>query len=355
MEIILALVLAVALTLVLTPFVRQLAIRLKAMDAPDKRKVHIVAMPRMGGLAIFLSFWLTVVITQPLTKELYSFLFGSVLIIISGIWDDMKGVKPIIKILFQLAAAGSIIVFGGIKVSFITTLFGQSPQALGIFSVPITVLWIIGMTNAINLVDGLDGLAAGISGIAAISIGVISWIEGMGAISILPLILGTSTLAFLKYNFHPAKIFMGDTGALFLGFSLAVLSIMGLTKMATTVSLLLPIVVLGVPIMDTLFAIVRRFLNKKPIFAADKDHLHHRLLKMGLSHTKAVLVVYGVCLFLSFSAIIMAMLTTERAMLVMVVVAVIVIYGADRLGILGRKAKSVLTRQSQGQPVDKQV
>jgi len=341
MDIVKSLGIAMLLTLGLTPLVRRLAIYLKAMDAPDKRKVHKTPMPRMGGLAIYASFWLTIFLTQPLSKERIGFFIGSTLIVISGIWDDMKGVKPIVKIVFQLAAAG-VVIFCGTKVSFITSLFGQSPLALGHLSVPITVLWIIGMTNAINLVDGLDGLAAGISGIAAVSIGIISWIEGMVSVGILSLILAAATLAFLKYNFHPASIFMGDTGALFLGYALSVLSIMGLTKMATTVSLFLPVVVLGVPIMDTLFAIVRRFLNKQPIFAADKDHLHHRLLAIGLSHRNAVLVVYAVCIFLSFSAIAMALVSTEKAMMGLILVVIAVFYGADRIGIIGGKAKAVL-------------
>lgn len=345
-------VLALTLVLLLTPPVRQLAIRLNAMDAPDKRKVHKIAMPRMGGLAIFLSFWITAMLTQPMTRELLGFFAGSCFIVASGIWDDMKGIKPSMKILFQVAAAAAVIATGT-KVTFITNLFAGSPLALGWLAVPLTTLWIIGMTNAINLVDGLDGLAAGISGIAALTIGIISWMEGFPAAGVLALILGASALGFLKYNFHPAKIFMGDTGALFLGYALAVLSTMGLTKMATTVSLFLPIVVLGVPIMDTMFAIIRRFLNRKPIFAADKDHLHHRLLAMGFSHPKAVLVVYGVCLFLSFSAIGMVLLTTEKAMMAMVIVTVMVIYGADRLGILGRKARTAVPPRRHPQIIQK--
>ncbi len=343
--------LALVLVLLLTPPVRQLAIRLNAMDAPDKRKVHKIAMPRMGGLAIFLSFWIAAMTTQPITRELLGFFVGSCFIVASGIWDDMKGIRPAVKIAFQAAGAAAVIA-AGIEVTFITSLFAGGPVALGWLAIPLTAAWIIGMTNAINLVDGLDGLAAGISGIAAISIGIISWMEGFPSVGILALILGVSSLGFLKYNFHPAKIFMGDTGALFLGYALAVLSTMGLTKMATTVSLFLPIVVLGVPIMDTMFAIIRRFLNRKPIFAADKDHLHHRLLAMGFSHPKAVLVVYSVCLFLSLSAIGMVMLTTEKAMMAMVIVTVIVIYGADRLGILGRKAKTAVQtrRHTQSAP-----
>lgn len=337
--------LAVALTLGLTPLVRQLAIRVGAMDQPDKRKVHTSPMPRMGGLAIFLSFWITAFLTQPITAELKAFAFGSLLILISGIWDDMKNIRPWMKLAFQFAAA-LVVILAGVKVTFITNLFADTPAILGWLSVPFTTLWIMGMTNAVNLVDGLDGLAAGVSAIAAFTIGVIAWLEGFTYVGVLSLILAASTFAFLKYNFHPAKIFMGDTGALFLGYALAVVSIMGLTKMATTVSLFLPIVVLGVPIMDTLFAIIRRLMNRMPIFAADKDHLHHRLLAMGFSHTQAVLVVYGVCLFLSLSAIGISLLPTGQAMMAIGVVTIVVIYGADKIGVVGHKAKVAAQERS---------
>lgn len=350
MEVVFSIFLAVLFTLLLTPFVRQLAFKIGAVDAPDPRKVHKVVMPRMGGLAIFLSFWTTVLLTRPEIPGMTGFFVGSLLIVISGIWDDMKGLKPVYKILFQLAAA-AVVIAGGVKVTFVTSLVSEGPFALGIFSLPITLLWIIGMTNAINLVDGLDGLAAGISGIAAVSIGLISWIEGLASVGILALLLGASTLAFLKYNFNPARIFMGDTGALFLGFALSVLSIMGLTKMATTVSLFLPVVILGVPIMDTLFAIIRRKANKQPIFVADKDHLHHRLLALGLSHKGAVLTVYAVCVFLSISAIGMALVANEKAMVIMVAVAVIVFYGAERVGIIGKRAQKALVRQARSSAI----
>ncbi|MEA4891963.1 MAG: MraY family glycosyltransferase [Peptococcaceae bacterium] len=339
------LLLAASLTLGLTPLVRRLAIRVGAMDQPDKRKVHTCPMPRMGGLAIFFSFWITIFITQPITAELKAFAFGSLLILISGVWDDMKNIRPWMKLVFQFAAA-LVVILAGVKVTFITNLFSASPTVLGWLSVPFTMLWIVGMTNAVNLVDGLDGLAAGVSAIAALSIGIIAWMEGFASVGYLSILLASSTFAFLKYNFHPAKIFMGDTGALFLGYALAVISILGLTKMATTVSLFLPVVVLGVPIMDTLFAIVRRLTNRMPIFAADKDHLHHRLLAMGFSHTQAVLVVYGVCLFLSLSAIGISLLPTGQAMMAIGVVAVVGIWAAEKVGVLGRQAKAAAAEPS---------
>jgi len=356
MNLFLPLAIAIALTVALLPLVRLLAVKTGVVDQPDHRKIHTEAKPLMGGLAIFVGFWAAVFCTQPVTKEIIAFGAGSFLILISGVWDDSKSIKPAVKLVFQIAAALIIALYGGIRINFVTSLYSASPMALGFLAFPLTIGWIVGLTNAINLVDGLDGLAAGVSGIAAITIGIITWMEGFASVSLLALILGVSALAFLRYNFYPAKIFMGDTGALFLGFSLAVLSIMGLTKMATTVSVFLPILVLGVPIFDTLLAIVRRLINKTPIFSPDKDHLHHRLLAMGLSHKKAVLVVYGVCVFLSLSAIGISLLPTGQAMMAMFIVALAVFFGADKIGVIGRKVrenraekeKSSIHRKSEG-------
>lgn len=334
------LAIAAILTLALSPLVRRLAIKTGVVDQPSQRKVHQEAMPLLGGAAIFIAFWAAVFITQPLTKEIIAFCAGSLLILISGIWDDSRNIRPVLKLVFQMAAALIVMLYGGLRINFVTSLFGAAPINLGWFAFPLTLGWIVGLTNAINLMDGLDGLAAGVSGIAAVTIGIIAWMEGFAPAGILALILGVSALAFLPSNFYPAKIFMGDTGALFLGFSLAVLSIMGLTKMATTVSLFLPILVLGVPIFDTLLAIVRRLMNKTPIFSPDKDHLHHRLLAMGLSHKNAVLAVYGVCVFLSLSAVGISLLPTGQAMMAMFLVTLIVFFGADKAGVIGRKVRA---------------
>jgi len=298
-------------------------------------------MPLMGGLAVFAGFWMAVFLTQTLTRELAALGIGSLVILAAGVWDDSKNMRPVVKLGFQIAAALVIVFYGGLRIEFLTSLHDPTPIQLGWLSLPLTVGWIVGLTNAINLMDGLDGLAAGVSGIAAVTIGVIAYMEGFAAVGVLALILGASALTFLRYNFHPAKIFMGDTGSLFLGFSLAVLSIMGLTKMATTVSLFLPILVLGVPIFDTLLAIVRRVMKNAPVFAADKEHLHHRLLAVGLSHKKSVLVVYGVCGILSLSAVGISLLPTNQALMAIFFVAVAVLYCADKAGIIGRKAKFI--------------
>ena len=339
MRIFLTLLTAVIITIGLLPAVRRLSVKAGIVDQPDQRKVHEKAMPLMGGLAIFFGFWVTVLLTQPLSKEIAAFGAGSLLVLISGVWDDSKDIRPWVKLVFQLAATCIVVFWGGVRITFVTSLFGSDPQALGWLALPLTMAWIVGLTNAINLVDGLDGLAAGVSGIAAVTIGVIAWLEGFAAVGLLALILGVSALAFLSFNFYPAKVFMGDTGALFLGYSLAVLSVMGLTKMATTVSIFMPILVLGVPVFDTLLAIVRRLINRAPIFSPDKDHLHHRLIAMGLSHRKAVLVVYGVCLFLSLSAIGISLLPTGQAMMAMFLVAAGVLFGADKIGVIGHKVR----------------
>ena len=315
-----------------TPLVRKLAIKIKAIDRPDARKVHNGLMPRLGGLAICLGFWVTILLTQELSREMLGVLVGGLLIVLLGILDDTRGLSPRIKLIGQVLAA-CVVLYGGVRVEFIT-----SPIAgiidLKYFSYFITVIWIIGITNAVNLIDGLDGLAAGVSAIAAVTLGIVSILEGYQEVAALAFILAASTLGFLKYNFHPAKLFMGDTGSMFLGFNLATIAIIGLTKSATVISLFLPIVILGIPIADTFFAIVRRYFNGKPIFSPDKDHLHHRLLALGLSHKHTVLAIYGVSIILGASAVLTAMLTTPQGVIVMLITTVGVFLAADKVGVL---------------------
>jgi UDP-GlcNAc:undecaprenyl-phosphate GlcNAc-1-phosphate transferase len=328
---------ALLLVLLLTPIVRHMALRVNAVDHPNDRKIHSKVMPRMGGLSIFISFWITVLLTQKMTLGLWGFFSGSMLILIIGVLDDVKGVSPKLKLLFQVLAAICAMA-AGIKVSFLTNIFFGDVVILGWLSYPVTLLWIVGVTNAVNLIDGLDGLAAGISAIAALTIGIIAWMEGMPAMGTLALILAVAIVGFLRYNFYPAKIFMGDTGALFLGYALSILAMTGLTKTVTVISLFLPVVVLGIPILDTALAIVRRYLSHKPIFSADKDHLHHRLMAMGLSHRNTVLAIYGVSALLGASAVLISVLSTAQGMIVMGAITAAVFYLANRVGILSRKA-----------------
>lgn len=315
-----------------TPYVRKIAIRYKATDEPGERKIHASEMPRLGGLAICVAFWLVVLFTQELTREIYGILGGGFIICLLGILDDFKGVAPRQKLAVQVLAA-SFATYMGIRVEFLTHPI-QDVFSLYYLSYPVTILWIIGITNAVNLIDGLDGLAAGVSAIAAVTLGVVAMLEGLTQPALLALILASAVFGFLKYNFYPAKIFMGDTGSLFLGFNLSAIAILGLTKSATVISLFLPVVILGIPILDTMLAIIRRFFNGKPIFSPDKEHLHHRLLALGLSHRLTVLTIYGVSAILGVSAVIMTQVTTPQGMLIMLALILGVFLAADRVGVV---------------------
>ena len=282
----LAMVAAFIASILLTPLVIKLAFRIGAVDRPNYRKVHASIMPRIGGLAIFGAFLIGYLILRPEDEHATGILIGALIIIIVGFLDDMLEITAKAKLAGQLAAAIVVVTWGGLQIEFINLPFlGQFD--FGYLSIPITILWIIGITNAINLIDGLDGLAAGVSTIALISISVMAMIMGNIFVIATAAILAASSLGFLFFNFHPAKIFMGDTGSLFLGFMISVLALLGFKNVAV-VSLIIPIIMLGVPISDTFFAIVRRIRMKQPISAPDKSHLHHCLLRTGFSHRQTV-------------------------------------------------------------------
>lgn len=334
---------AFLISLLMTPLVKKLAFRVGAVDRPDARKVHSRIMPRMGGLAIFLAFTITILLVEPMTKSLTGLLAGGALIVLLGLADDIVGVSPRMKLLGQIIAASVLVGFGE-KIDFLTNPFGSQfylPDAVGI---PLTIFWIVGVTNAVNLVDGLDGLAGGLAAIASLTLAVIGWANDQMMIVVPAVILSSSIIGFLKYNFHPAKIFMGDSGSLFLGYVLAGLSVIGLTKGAAVLSVFVPILILGIPIFDTLYAIVRRFINNQPIFEADKGHLHHRLLTIGLSHRQTVVAIYGIASMLGGCAIVLTFLTTAQAFVAFLGISVLVLLGANRIGAMSKKAmRSVQT------------
>ncbi|MGF7184594.1 UDP-GlcNAc:undecaprenyl-phosphate GlcNAc-1-phosphate transferase [Desulfitispora alkaliphila] len=332
----LAMMLAFIVALVLTPVVKSLAFRVGAVDNPEQRKVHKKIMPRMGGLAIYLGFIGAVLTTQPLTNQIIGLLLGGTIIVVIGIADDIVGLQPKVKLLGQIVAASVLVLFG-IGVEFVTNPF-DGMISLGILSIPFTILWIVGVTNAVNLIDGLDGLAGGVTAIAATTLAVVAWTEGQTLYATCALILAASTMGFLKYNFYPAKIFMGDTGSMFLGFNLATLAVLGLGKGATVISLFIPIVILGIPILDTAFAIVRRYMKNQPIFKADKEHLHHCLLAVGLSHKQTVLVIYGLNSILGASAVMLTMLTTAQAVMILLILFTGIVLGAEKIGVVGTRA-----------------
>jgi UDP-GlcNAc:undecaprenyl-phosphate GlcNAc-1-phosphate transferase len=337
------------LALLLTPLVKKFAFWVGAVDAPDHRKVHTRIMPRLGGLAIFLAFVGAYFVISPVIDGIYSdaalgLLLGGTVIVITGALDDRFQLSPKWKLLGQIIAA-SIVVSFGLKIDLVNIPFGETNLSIGWLSIPITILWIVGVSNAINLIDGLDGLSAGVSGIATTTILILALMMPNVTVVLLSVILLGSIVGFMFYNFHPAKIFMGDSGALFLGFALATLSILGF-KQAAVVSLLIPIMILGVPLSDTFFAIMRRYVNKLPISAPDKSHLHHCLLQLGFSHRTSVLIIWGIALIFGASAVVCSVLMSQNILwgwvLIIVALFLIMLLGAEAIGIISKSRKPVL-------------
>ncbi|MCI1574582.1 MAG: undecaprenyl/decaprenyl-phosphate alpha-N-acetylglucosaminyl 1-phosphate transferase [Weizmannia coagulans] len=327
------------LTILLTPLIKKLAIRIEAVDKPNQRKVHMKVMPRLGGLAIYISFIAGVLLFQPDSSHSLPILLGSLIIVITGMVDDVRELSPRVKLIGQLAAA-LVVVLSGIHVEFINLPFGGQLE-FGIFSIPLTILWIVGVTNAINLIDGLDGLAAGVSSIALLTISGMAIIMGDAYVTVLGLILMASTIAFLFYNFYPAKIFMGDTGALFLGYMISVLSLLGF-KNVTFISLIIPALILGVPISDTFFAIIRRLVHKQPLSAPDKSHLHHCLLRLGFSHRQVVLIIYAIAAMFSLAAFIFSMATLWGSLIFIGVILITIEIFVESIGLIGKDYKPLL-------------
>ena len=293
---------AMVTTLLLVPSIKRLARVTGAIDEPNERKIHTGHVPRMGGLAMFLGCLLTFLIYLEGFEQYRGFFLGMVIIVIVGMVDDSIGLEPKIKLLGQIIAACAAISFSDININFLGDMTG-TPFSLGLLSGPITVFWIVGITNAINLSDGLDGLAGGISLIAFTCFGFLAYQRADYATFMLCLVLTGSILGFLRYNSHPAEIFMGDTGSLFLGFCLGTFSIAGHFKSLTTITLITPVLVLLVPIADTLWAIIRRVREGRSPFSADKLHFHHKLLSKGMNQPQTVSVIYAISAGLSLSAV----------------------------------------------------
>lgn len=324
---------ALLIALAVTPLVRKLAFRIGAVDRPNERKVHAGIMARMGGLGIYIAFVASALLFAPRSAQLTGILLANTLIVITGILDDTRDLSPKIKLLGQVLAALVLMEYG-FEVKFLTLPLEGGIVYLERADTIFTVFWLVGVTNAVNLIDGLDGLAAGTSAIAAATMSVVALMTGQIQAFVLGLTLVGAIVGFLRYNFHPASIFMGDTGSMLLGFNLAALAILGMTKSVTVISLLLPVIILGIPILDTLWAIVRRASRGKHIFEADKKHLHHRLLQIGLSHRNTVLVIYGVNLFLGAAAILIQTLGTLWSLAAVAVLAVLLLLFARWLGAL---------------------
>jgi len=295
----------------LTPPVRKLALKFGIIEKSNPRKLHKRIITCLGGVAIYAGFVISLVCASLVfLRDLNSFFFrnlvglfsGATIVLVLGLIDDTYGTTAPLKVGLQVVAALVTSVVFNIKITYlILPMLGKIE--FGVLSIPLTLIWVVGLTNALNWVDGLDGLAAGITSIACVSLLIIGWRGGELVSAVILIALLGATLGFLKYNFYPAKVFMGDTGSNFLGFVLANVAIMGSLKSAAVLSLMIPILILGVPIFDTLFSVWRRIhLSKSPI-TPDTDHFHYRLIKLGLTHRQAVLVIYSISGVLSLCAI----------------------------------------------------
>lgn len=348
---------ALIVALIMTPLVKKFAFFVGAIDKPNHRKVHTRIMPRMGGLAIYLalvvSFFCVIMLIPEgtlLGKDLNllkAVLVGGTIIIITGAFDDRFELSAKLKFVLQIIAA-CVVVFGfDISIEFVSLPFGENMQRINDWiGIPVTILWIVGVTNAINLIDGLDGLASGVSGIAIATILIMAIIMGFQPVILLSTLLLGGIIGFLRYNFHPAKIFMGDSGSLFLGFCLAMLSLISF-KQITLVSFVIPLLIIGVPLSDTFFAIIRRLVNRRPIFAPDKGHLHHRLQDLGFSHRKTVLMIWGIAAIFGAMAIIQsAVMKFNGANWITFAVVCIVIFfmqiGAEVIGIVDKSRRPLI-------------
>lgn len=326
--------------LLLTPLVKKLAFKIGATDKPNYRKVHMKLMPRLGGLAIFISFGIGMYVFHPIGLYNKPIIIGSMIIILTGMMDDVKEISPKLKLAGQIAAAAVVVIMGDLRVEFINLPFGGQID-FGYLSFPITMIWIVGITNAINLIDGLDGLAGGVSTIALLSIAGMSMVTGNMYVTVIALIVAVSTIGFLFYNFYPAKIFMGDTGALFLGYIIAVLSLLGY-KNVTFISLVIPVIILGVPISDTFFAIIRRLVNKQPISAPDKSHMHHCLLKIGFSHRQTVLLIYAMSSVFGLAAFIFSQSTVWGSLIIILALLIAIEIIVEKIGLIREDYKPLL-------------
>jgi UDP-GlcNAc:undecaprenyl-phosphate GlcNAc-1-phosphate transferase len=308
-----AFVMAAFVAVVLTPLVRRMALRMGVVDLPGGRRVHQTSTPRLGGIAIFFAVMLPLtalffvessVATAVQNNQLrvMAMLVGGLFMAAMGAYDDLRGIRALYKLYGQIAV-GALAFSCGLRIDSIFLPFVGSLE-MGIFALPITIFWVVGVINAVNLIDGLDGLAAGIVFFAALTNFIVAYVTGSIVVgAIMATTLG-ALLGFLLFNFNPARIFMGDSGSYFLGYLLATAALMGASqKASTSVALLAPVIALGVPIFDTLFAVVRRFLERRPLFAPDRGHLHHRLLDMGITHRRAVLILYGVSILFTAAAI----------------------------------------------------
>ena len=307
------------------PIIMKIAEHVKALDIPNERKVHKFPIPRLGGLGIFFGFLLGYMLFCSQTPQMISILIGSFILILVGSIDDINPIKPLPKFCGQLIAAAIVVYYGNVVMQDVSA-YGLYIN-FGFLAKPITIIFILGVINCLNLIDGLDGLAGGIATIFFITISIIISIMGIynGLDASLSLIMIGATLGFLVYNFHPAKIFMGDSGSMFLGYIIAVISLLGF-KNVTLTSFIVPVLILAIPILDTFFAIVRRLLKKESFAKADKEHFHHQILKMAGNQVKTVLIIYLIQILFSAASIVYVLRNPKLGQIIYVILLVIIMW-----------------------------
>lgn len=305
------------------PVVMKIAEKVNALDIPNERKVHKKPMPRLGGLGIFAGFLLGYMLFCSQTPQMISILIGGFILIIVGMIDDINPIRAISKFCGQLIAAIIVVYYGNVVMQDISA-YGLYIN-FGLLARPFTIIFILGIINCLNLIDGLDGLAGGIATIFFITISIIISIMGIynGLDASLSLIMIGATLGFLVYNFHPAKIFMGDSGSMFLGYIIAVISLLGF-KNVTLTSFIVPVLILAIPILDTLFAIIRRILKKESFAKADKEHFHHQILKLSGNQTKTVLIIYLIQILFSAASIVYVLQNSKLGQILYAILLVII-------------------------------
>ncbi|WP_298268341.1 MraY family glycosyltransferase [Geobacter sp.] len=295
---------ALSASVVLVPPVSRLAAHADIMDRPDSRKVHVTEIPRLGGVAIFFSFVIALLLFADFDRLILGFLAGAVIMFVTGLLDDVVGLTAVQKLAGQSVAASVAVLGGGIHLDGLGDVFGQGDVTLGIFAIPFTIFCVVGVSNAINLMDGLDGLAGGGVAIASGTFVILGYLSGNHPLMYLGCALLGGVLGFLRYNTHPARIFMGDGGSLFLGYCMGIFSVMLVECGESRISGFTPLTVLALPIADTIYVMVRRFREGKKLFAPDRSHLHHRLMGFGLGHGTTVTVLYAVSYALAAFAVV---------------------------------------------------
>ena len=327
----LALLVALVVSFMMTPVVKTFAYKVGAIDVPkDNRRMHKTPIPRLGGLAIFIGFMVSILLFAHITSEMKSILLGAVIIVVLGVVDDIMALPAMLKFVVQIGAA-LIPATNGVQILAFSNpnIFSENLYwVLGGLSVPFTVLWIVGLTNAVNLIDGLDGLANGVSAISATTMLVIALMASEAQVAIVMAALVGASVGFMPYNLNPAKMFMGDTGATFLGYILATMSIQGLFKYYAVISFVVPFMILGLPIFDTAFAFIRRIAHGQSPMHADRSHIHHRLIDMGLNQKQAVATLYVISAILGLSAVVLTTSGEQKAILLFLTLCIVGVVAA---------------------------